>query len=67
MTVVVARGTVVVAESCTACGSCLATCPTGALAPAPRRPAVRDRLCTACLACIEVCPVDAITEAVGPR
>ncbi|HEY2304143.1 MAG TPA: precorrin-8X methylmutase [Acidimicrobiales bacterium] len=55
--------TVTVATSCTACGSCLVTCPAGALRAAPRRPAVVDDRCTDCLACLEVCPVDAI----GPR
>jgi ferredoxin len=52
--------TVTIGASCTACGVCLATCPAGALAPAPARPAVADALCTDCLACVEVCPVDAI-------
>lgn len=52
--------TVDVAATCTACGACLVTCPERALVPAPRRPAVVDRLCTDCLACLEVCPVDAI-------
>ncbi|HMC39327.1 MAG TPA: 4Fe-4S dicluster domain-containing protein [Acidimicrobiales bacterium] len=56
--------TVRIAPSCTACGVCLATCPTGALSPAPGRPAVEDARCTDCLACIEVCPADAIE--VGP-
>ena len=59
--------TVVVDRRCTACGLCLATCPEGALLPAPGRPLVVDERCTACLACVEVCPVDAIAEAVaGP-
>src|SRR5581483_3315630 len=52
--------TVTVAVTCVACGACIVTCPEGALAPAPRRPAVVDELCTDCLACLEVCPVDAI-------
>lgn len=52
--------TVAVADTCTACGACLATCPERALRRAPRRPAVIDVLCTDCLACLEVCPVDAI-------
>lgn len=56
--------TVAVSTACTACGSCLGTCPTGALVAAARRPRLRRHLCTDCLACIEVCPVDAIT-AVG--
>jgi electron transport complex protein RnfB len=52
--------TVGVSDTCTACGACLATCPERALLPAPRRPAVVDRLCTDCLACLEVCPTGAI-------
>jgi Fe-S-cluster-containing hydrogenase component 2 len=53
--------TVTIAPSCTACGLCLATCPTGALVAAPRRPALLGDRCTDCWACIEVCPVGAIT------
>jgi ferredoxin len=53
--------TLAVDARCTACGLCLATCPTAALVLAPRRPAARVERCTACLACVEVCPVDAIT------
>jgi ferredoxin len=52
--------TVAVASACTACGACLATCPTGALLAAPGRPAVVDARCVDCLACVEVCPVDAV-------
>jgi ferredoxin len=52
--------TVTIEASCTACGGCVATCPTRALSPAPRRPLVADAKCTDCLACVEVCPVDAI-------
>jgi len=59
--------TVTVDARCTACGACIATCPEGALRPAPRRPAVLDALCTDCLACLEVCPVDAVTPVPGAR
>lgn len=52
--------TVRITADCTACGACLVTCPTAALAAAPRRPAVHDPLCTDCLECVEVCPADAI-------
>ncbi|HMD46153.1 MAG TPA: 4Fe-4S dicluster domain-containing protein [Acidimicrobiales bacterium] len=54
-------GTVVVGDDCTACGACLVTCPTRALVPAPRRPALVAGRCTGCLACLEVCPRGAIT------
>jgi ferredoxin len=51
---------VFIADTCTACGACVATCPTDALRAAPRKPSADDARCTACLACIEVCPVDAV-------
>ena len=57
--------TVTIDARCTACGSCLVTCPERALLAAPGRPLVIDARCTGCLACIEVCPVDAITELVA--
>jgi ferredoxin len=47
---------------CTGCGACIATCPAGALSPAPLLPHLDSDRCTSCLACIEVCPVDAIHE-----
>jgi Pyruvate/2-oxoacid:ferredoxin oxidoreductase delta subunit len=52
---------VAIAQTCTACGACIITCPEGALVPARLRPHVETARCTACLACIEVCPRDAIT------
>ncbi len=51
-----------ISTSCTACGMCLVTCPTGALVPAPERPRVFNDSCTGCLACIEICPTGAISE-----
>jgi electron transport complex protein RnfB len=55
---------IVISARCTACGSCIVTCPERALRVAPRRPAIDMGRCTSCLACIEVCPVDAIREEV---
>lgn len=57
--------TVQIDSRCTACGACLATCPTTALVPALGRPAVIDDRCTDCLACVEVCPPDAISRVLG--
>ncbi|MGH9210820.1 MAG: precorrin-8X methylmutase [Acidimicrobiales bacterium] len=59
--------TVAVAPSCTACGVCIATCPTHALLPSARRPHVVDDRCTDCWLCLEVCPVDALTPVPGPH
>lgn len=53
--------TVRIVSACTACGACLITCPSGALAPGRGRPSVDDSACTDCLACIEVCPAGAIS------
>ena len=53
---------IVVSDACTACGACLATCPTRALRAAPRRPSVDMSRCTACLDCVEICPRGAIAE-----
>lgn len=53
---------VAVGDACTACGACIATCPEGALLPAPRLPRLAGSLCTGCFACLEICPTGAITE-----
>ncbi|HUZ43940.1 MAG TPA: precorrin-8X methylmutase [Acidimicrobiales bacterium] len=57
---------VVITRRCTACGSCITTCPDSALSPAPLMPAVDPDRCTDCLACLEVCPVDAIRPSAHP-
>jgi ferredoxin len=60
--------TVSITSDCTACGACLATCPTGALLTAPQRPRVLDRRCIDCWSCIEICPADAIgASRAGPE
>lgn len=52
--------TVVIDASCTACGLCLATCPTHALLRSRHRPKVVDDRCIDCWECLEICPIDAI-------
>ncbi|MDA8262764.1 MAG: 4Fe-4S binding protein [Actinomycetota bacterium] len=49
-------------EACTSCGLCVATCPTGALRPAPLHPELQSDRCNLCLACIEVCPRNVFSE-----
>ena len=56
-----------VAETCTACGTCLLTCAERALVRAPLRPLVVADRCTGCWECIEVCPRDAIEPLDGSR
>jgi len=53
-------------ESCTACGNCIAHCPTGALYVSDRATmavAFDDEKCIECLACIRVCPYGACASA----
>ncbi|HVA75707.1 MAG TPA: 4Fe-4S binding protein [Acidimicrobiales bacterium] len=52
--------TVAVSPNCTACGACVVTCPTNALARSPLRPRVDPSACIDCLECVEVCPAAAI-------
>ncbi|MGC8511438.1 MAG: indolepyruvate ferredoxin oxidoreductase subunit alpha [Acidimicrobiales bacterium] len=52
--------TVRVNDCCSGCGSCVTTCPAGAITPLARGLAVTDGLCNDCLSCVEVCPADAI-------
>lgn len=49
------------AEKCTACGECIARCPTGALGWQDGKAAlILPGRCTYCAACEDVCPTGAI-------
>ncbi|WP_027715060.1 DUF362 domain-containing protein [Desulfuromonas sp. TF] len=50
-----------ITEECIACGTCVDTCPTGAIVEGGDIYTINDD-CTECRACIDSCPVDAITE-----
>jgi NAD-dependent dihydropyrimidine dehydrogenase PreA subunit len=51
---------VVIDDECTACGTCLDTCPVGAIAEGEKY-RVTDA-CTDCLACVDSCPTGAIVQ-----
>ncbi len=47
-------------ERCTACGSCVEACPTGAIVLANGKAQVDESLCRGCEVCIDACPEGAI-------
>jgi len=51
----------VVAEKCTGCGVCVATCPNGALHLANGLALLEQAICTQCQDCMDACPEGAIT------
>lgn len=51
----------VISTDCTACGMCIATCPTSALSTSRNAPKTNRSLCNMCYMCIEICPRDAIS------
>jgi ferredoxin len=49
-----------ITDECTACGTCLETCPTGSIEEGEKYK-VNDT-CTDCLACVDSCPTGAIVQ-----
>ncbi len=49
-----------ITEECTACGTCLETCPTGSIEEGEKYK-INDT-CTECLACVDACPTGAIVQ-----
>lgn len=50
-----------ITDDCIACGTCVDTCPLGAIIESGEIYAITDE-CTDCRACIDSCPVDAIVD-----
>ena len=50
-----------VAELCIACGTCVESCPVGAIVESGEIYTITDE-CTECRACVDTCPVDAIVD-----
>ncbi len=50
-----------ITEECIACGTCVDTCPVGAIVESGDIYAINDD-CTDCQACQDSCPVNAIVE-----
>ena len=48
-------------EDCIACGTCVDTCPLGAIVESGDVYSITDE-CTECRACVDSCPVDAIVD-----
>jgi len=54
--------TVLITEDCISCGTCVDSCPLGAIAESGDRYIIGEE-CTECLACQDSCPVKAIVQA----
>ena len=50
-------------DSCISCGSCVDTCPVGAIDEGEEYYVIDEDMCIDCGACADVCP----TEAIHPR
>lgn len=48
-------------DECIACGTCVDTCPLGAIVEAGEIYKITDE-CTECRACVDSCPVNAIVD-----
>ena len=51
-----------ITDECTACGSCMDSCPSDAINEGDEKFTIDEELCIDCGSCVEVCPVNAIIE-----
>ena len=50
-------------DNCTACGSCMESCPSEAIKEGEGKYSIDAEACIDCAACVETCPTEAIVEA----
>ena len=50
-----------ITEECIACGTCVQSCPVGAIVESGDLYAIKES-CTECRACVDICPVSAIVD-----
>jgi len=51
-----------ITDECTACGSCLETCPAEAISEGESKYSIDPDTCIECGACVDACPTGAIVE-----
>ncbi|MBI2877306.1 MAG: 4Fe-4S binding protein [Candidatus Tectomicrobia bacterium] len=49
-------------DDCTGCGTCVDTCPVGAIELKDNVADIDPDTCTECKSCVEACPLEAIYE-----
>ena len=52
----------VITDECTACGTCMDTCPVEAISEGDPMYKIDQEKCTECGQCVDACPVEAIKE-----
>ncbi len=51
-----------ITDACTACGSCVDSCPSDAIKEGEEKYKIDPDLCIDCGSCVDACPVTAIVE-----
>lgn len=51
-----------ITDKCTACGTCVESCPSEAIKEGKDKYSIDPELCIDCGACVDACPVEAIVE-----
>ena len=51
-----------ITDECTACGSCVDSCPSEAIVEGEEKYRIDPELCVDCGTCVDACPVSAIAE-----